>query len=411
MPDPSVPIIASVTGALARNVVTRVVPGRYTVAHHRQRAQDSGMARFARRPGPITAAVLALAFFLAPGGVGPSNVSGAAAALPAWHGGIDLYRKGTFTTQKSWLWCTAADVQIIRNIARHQTDHSTTGQRRYFDWMRLHNRYDLPLSAGVDPAGWTAGLRHFVDDRYRLVASRTFAAALKSAVMNLRRTNLPVGITVANGGHAWVLTGFTATADPLSTTSFSVTSVRVVGPLFGLQSKNGYDMPPDTKLTPAQLRHYFTPWKYAPKRMIWDGTYVSIQPISTTSASTAPAGSPVASASASSSPPISPDPSASTTEFATASPATAAGAADPSAVGPTSAATASPSPGGSIVPALTTTGSDGVGPGLAIAILVVGLAGAIMAFGIGRSFARPRPGPRARPAPHARPAPRPRPHR
>jgi hypothetical protein len=229
--------------------------------------------------------------------------------------------------------------------------------------------------------------------------------------MNLRRTNLPVGITVANGGHAWVLTGFTATADPLSTTSFTVTSVRVVGPLFGLQSRNGYDMPPDTKLTPAQLRHYFTPWKYAPKRMIWDGTYVSIQPIPATSASTTPAGSPVASASGSSSPPSSPDPSASTTDFATASPATTAAAADPSAVGPASAATASPSPEGSIAAAATTTGSDGVGPGLAIAVLVVGLAGAIMAIGIGRSFARPRAAPRSRRAPHARPAPRPRPHR
>jgi hypothetical protein len=385
------------------------------MAHRRERAQDSGMARIVRRSRPFAGFVLALALglahVLAPGWAGPSTVSGAAAALPAWHGGIDLYRKGTFTTQKNWLWCTAADVQIIRNIARNQRDHSTTNQRRYFDWMRLHNRYDLPLSAGVDPAGWTAGLRHFVDDRYRLVASRTFATALKSAVTNLRQTNLPVGITVANGGHAWVLTGFTATADPLSTTSFTVTSVRVVGPLFGLQSRNGYDMPPDTKLTPAQLRHYFTPWKYAPKRMIWDGTYVSIQPISTTSATTAPAGSPVASASASSSLPSSPDPSASTTGFATASPATTAGSADPSAVGPASAATASPSPGGATAPALTTTGSDGVGPGLAIAILVVGLAGAIMAVGIGRSLARPRAGPRPRHAPHARPAPRPRPHR
>jgi hypothetical protein len=370
------------------------------------------MARIVRRSRPFAGLVLALALGLAhvlgPGWAGPSTVSGAAAALPAWHGGIDLYRKGTFTTQKSWLWCTAADVQIIRNIARNQRDHSTTNQRRYFDWMRLHNRYDLPLSAGVDPAGWTAGLRHFVDDRYRLVASRTFATALKTAVTNLRRTNLPVGITVANGGHAWVLTGFTATADPLHTTSFTVTSVRVVGPLYGLQSRNGYDMRPDTKLTPAQLRHYFTPWKYVPKRMIWDGLYVSIQPIPANSASTAPAASPLASASATSGASSSPDPSALTAEFSTASPAMTAGAVDPSAAGQASAATGSPSPEGSIAPA-STTSSDGVGPGPAIAILAVGLAGAIMAIGIGRLFSRPRPVPRSRPVPHARPAPHPRP--
>ena len=97
-----------------------------------------------------------------------------AALLPAWDGSIDLYRDGVFTTQKSWLWCTAAGVQIVRNIVERDDDHSTSGQRRYFDWMRRTNHYDLPESAGVDPQGWTAGLRHFVDDRYRLVASRSF---------------------------------------------------------------------------------------------------------------------------------------------------------------------------------------------------------------------------------------------
>ena len=202
-----------------------------------------------------------------------------AALLPAWDGSIDLYRDGVFTTQKTWLWCTAAGVQIVRNIVERDNDHSTSGQRRYFDWMRSRNRYDLPESAGVDPQGWTAGLRHFVDDRYRLVASRSFGAGLRSAVANLRRTGLPVALTVANGGHGWILTGFEATADPILTDDFEVRSVRVVGPLFGRQSKNGYDMPPDTKLSTERLRRFFTPWRYAPLPMVWDGKFVSIQPV------------------------------------------------------------------------------------------------------------------------------------
>ena len=56
-------------------------------------------------------------------------------------------------------------------MVRGTADHTKAGQRRYFEWMRRRNRYDLPVSAGVDPQGWTAGMRHFVDDRYRLVAS------------------------------------------------------------------------------------------------------------------------------------------------------------------------------------------------------------------------------------------------
>ena len=202
-----------------------------------------------------------------------------AALLPAWDGSIDLYRDGVFTMQKSWLWCTAAGIQIVRNIVERDNDHSTSGQRRYFDWMRKRNRYDLPESAGVDPQGWTAGLRHFIDDRYRLVTSRSFDAGLRSAAANLRRTGLPVALTVANGGHGWILTGFEATADPLMTDEFEVTSVRVVGPLFGRQSKNGYDMPPDTKLGTDRLRRFFTAWRYAPLPMVWDGKYVSMQPV------------------------------------------------------------------------------------------------------------------------------------
>ena len=200
-------------------------------------------------------------------------------ALSTWTGGVQLYRAGVFTTQKSWLWCTAADVQIMRDIDRRTADHSTTNQRKYFAYMRAHNRYAIPASDGVDPAGWTAGLRHYVDDRYRLVQSSSFDSALKSAVTNLRKTGLPVAITVSHGNHAWIIVGFTATADPAATSTFTVTSVRVVGSLWGLQSRTyGYDMKPNTKLTPKQLKTFFTPWHYAKTRMAWEGKWVSVQP-------------------------------------------------------------------------------------------------------------------------------------
>lgn len=201
------------------------------------------------------------------------------AALSRWEGEVDLYRDGAFTTQHSWLWCTAAGVQIMRNLVEGGDDHGRAGQQRYFDWMRERNRYDLPESAGVDPEGWTAGLRAFIDDRYRLVASRSFDGAVRSAARNLRLTGLPVAVTVANGGHGWILTGFSATADPAATDDFRVTSVRVVGPLYGRQSRDGYDMAPNTRLSLERFRGFFTPWRYEPLPMIWDGRFVSIQPV------------------------------------------------------------------------------------------------------------------------------------
>src|SRR5262245_1075700 len=153
-----------------------------------------------------TALVVAVAGFLAIASVGWTDRAVAAEpSIGRWTGGIDLYRPGAFTTQRSWLWCTAADVQIARNIVERERDHTTTGQRRYFEWMRQHNRYDLPLSAGVDAQGWAAGMRHFVDGRYRLVASSSFDAAMHAAVQRMRLTNLPVAVTVSYGNHGWLL--------------------------------------------------------------------------------------------------------------------------------------------------------------------------------------------------------------
>ncbi len=210
--------------------------------------------------------------FLAPG---PAAGSG----LPAWTGSFDVYRTGVFTTQATWLWCTAADVQIARNIVNREDDHSATSQRRYFDWMRAHDRYAIPVSDGVDPQGWAAGMARFVDPRYRVVTSSSFANALRSAVRRLRQTSRPVALLVDRGNHGWLLTGFSATADPAVTASFRVTGVRVVGPLYGLQSRNGYDLPPDSALSPTRLASFLTPFHYAPIRMSWEDRWVTIQAI------------------------------------------------------------------------------------------------------------------------------------
>lgn len=223
-------------------------------------------------PGLGLALVLALGATLSGAGV-----PAASAALPAWTGGVNLYRTGVFTTQKTWRWCTAANVQIMRNIVLHQADHSRASQGRYYTYMRSQNRYDLPAADGVDPRGWSFGLRRWVDSRYRVASYGGFASALKSAVRSIRLANRPVGLLVARGGHAWILHGFTATADPAVTNTFTVTSVRVTGPLWGLQSRTyGYDMRPNTRLTPSQLRGFWTAWHYAPIRMVWEGRIIAI---------------------------------------------------------------------------------------------------------------------------------------
>ena len=294
-----------------------------------------------RRAGPwlhaltVGAVVASFVASLVASLVAPAGVDG----LSRWTGGIDLYRPGVYTAQKTLLWCTAADTQIIRNIVDRQADHTRASQSRYFSWMRLHNRYAIPVTDGVDPAGWTAGLRHYVDDRYRLVQSTSFSAALRAAVTSLRRTNLPVGLLVAHGDHAWVMTGFTATRDPAVTSSFTVTSVRVVGPLYGIQSLNGYDMAPGTKLTPDQLRRFWTAWHYSRIRMAWEGRILAIEGNATPAAGASAA--PSASAAGSTSGSVSASPSVPASSTVSGSPSlsgTPSLSANPSAAQPASAA-------------------------------------------------------------------------
>jgi hypothetical protein len=323
---------------------------------------------------PLTRLLLAASFAItALGGVAAAP-GGSVDALSRWTGGIDLYRTGVFTTQKTWLWCTAADVQIMRNITDQATDHTRANQERYFNYMRAHNRYDIPVADGVDPAGWTAGLRHYVDDRYRLVASSSFNSALRSAVTALRRTNLPVGITVAHGGHAWVLTGFTATADPARTTNFVVLTVRVVGPLWGLQSRTyGYDMRPDKVLTTLQLKGFFTPWHYAGVKMAWEDRWVSVQPIGK-APTTAPAPSPKPSPTPSPRPTVRPTPRPTPTPTPTPTPvsiATSSRAPRPPATrapDPSASSTAVASAAPSAEPSAVASVPPSASPGAAVAL-------------------------------------------
>ena len=152
-----------------------VAVARKSIPGHHDRMIELGARSHPRRAGPAgrvrlatlaaraaLASLVALVAATAAIGAAPPGAAGSgsrpqsgstAQSLSAWTGGINLYRDGVFTTQASWLYCTAADVQIMKNMIEGTEDHSSAAQTIYFDWMRTQNRYDLPLSAGVDPAG------------------------------------------------------------------------------------------------------------------------------------------------------------------------------------------------------------------------------------------------------------------
>jgi hypothetical protein len=175
----------------------------------------------------------------------PNPTSVAVAAAPARFG-LNLYRRGDFVSQYTPHWCIGASMQMMANMVGSTDDKSRAAQREYMVLARTHGRAarrmaGLPVPPGpadngelrgAGSTGWARGLEELGAGRYEQVAFTKYNAAVKAAALALRTTRRPVGLIVWRGAHAWVMSGFTATADPLVDASFRVTGVYVLDPWY-----------------------------------------------------------------------------------------------------------------------------------------------------------------------------------
>lgn len=210
-----------------------------------------------------------------------SAPSGSIRIVSSWTGTYNIYRSGSFSTQKTYTWCVGASVQMMSNIIRGEQAHGADGQSRYMKYARAHDRLPNEVSPGSDPKGWAAALRYHTGvTNYEWREHRSYSYTLRHAAARLRKTGRPIGLLMARGGHAWVMTGFDATADPAVTGDFEVTHVYVSGPLYPMQQRNGYDRPPNTRLSVGTLSSYLVRFRGIPREnsMIWDGSFVTITP-------------------------------------------------------------------------------------------------------------------------------------
>ena len=83
---------------------------------------------------------------------------------------------------------------------------------------------------------------------------------LRLAAASIRQTNRPVGLLVWRGRHAWVMSGFRATADPLRSSDYTVTAAIVMDPLYPHGSAVWGPSPkPREALSPQALGRQFVP--------------------------------------------------------------------------------------------------------------------------------------------------------
>jgi hypothetical protein len=175
---------------------------------------------------------------------------------------IDLADRNDFVAQTNFVQCVGASMQMMLNIIGPSVDRSA---RTQLTLQKLARSLSGPTRPGFEREGasirgWMNGLNQLAAEPYRLVGMNTLAEAMRTAALAIRSTGRPVGLLVWRGRHAWVMSGFEATADPLRDASFEVTAAIVLDPLYPNRSATWGPSPrPRQALTIAEVGRQFVP--------------------------------------------------------------------------------------------------------------------------------------------------------
>jgi hypothetical protein len=168
---------------------------------------------------------------------------------------MNLYRKGDFVAQYTFEWCVGASLQMALNMSTDESHTSKADQQEL--WEMARDRSFSPFG-GANPTGWTAVLNDVGIGPYVLVSIPTLDEALTVAAKAIRETERPVGLVMWRGRHAWMMSGFEATADPAKANDFDVTGIRVQDPLYPNGSSVWGPSPrPNSLVSPATLGEQF----------------------------------------------------------------------------------------------------------------------------------------------------------
>jgi hypothetical protein len=199
---------------------------------------------------------------------------------------MDLYDPGDHVPQYDGSWCVGSSMQMMINIIeRGRPDRSRRTQKRMYDLARDVSPW-VERRPGASTYGWAGGLTELGFGPYGEISSRWKGQALRLAARQMRFTGKPVGLLVWSGRHAWVMSGFRATADPAYTEDFDVTAVWIEDPFSGRRSPTwGFGLRPHT-LVAANRLSGFTRWaSHHRPEYGRNGHYVIVAPLLDTAGS------------------------------------------------------------------------------------------------------------------------------
>ena len=201
---------------------------------------------------------------------------------------LNLFRQGDFVQQSNLVQCVGASMQMMINMMA-ETDNRTAA--RQLELQELARDYSnrlgppRPDRRGASVRGWAAGLNEEGFGPYKVVGYATIDEAMRAAARAIRTTKLPVGLLVWRGRHAWVMSGFQATADPLKTNNYRVTHAVVLDPLYpGGSPTWGRSPRPGTRMTIKTLGEDFVKRRSGSSANAWAsqslaGKWVLVLPV------------------------------------------------------------------------------------------------------------------------------------
>ena len=222
------------------------------------------------------------------GKLGPSEIPnlarrGAPALDPPPQPGpfaIDLYDKGDFVSQSRVDWCVPASILSMMRMIDLPGERAAPTQAKLDRLARSLSSSRL-RGAGSEPEGWAGSLNRLGYGPYEVRAERTRRAAIATAARAIRLTGRPVGLLVWRGAHAWVVSGFRATADPAYTDDFVVTHLSVLDPWYPrVSSIWGASKSPDASVPVRLVAKDYVAWRRPAVRYLEkDGRFVLLVPV------------------------------------------------------------------------------------------------------------------------------------
>ena len=175
--------------------------------------------------------------------------------------------------------CAPAGVQVVLAIL-HLADTSDAFQRKlesrideWESWRDSHN-------GGWGPAAMVKALEAYGAKGYEIRAYGSREDAMFNAAVAISTYHKPVILLAWRGAHTWVMTGYTANADPLVFQNAQYTGAYIIDPWYPrVSSIWGPSDAPGVIQDRAEMRRNYLPWKRPegtyPDR---DGRFIAILP-------------------------------------------------------------------------------------------------------------------------------------